>query len=278
MKILATFPGKHGDLLWALPTVRAISETYDQPVDLQIALGIASLKPLLERQDYLGEVIVDAAWHTQDTAPMTPRTPPGMLPGYDQVYHLGYEGWPAPTLPLDVYWRATLAWGELVPIDLRRPWITAPYTLPASDVSLGFTDEHFELKYGMRWLLRQQIVHRDGQRMVEVSTSPRWATEGDIGGSDWVTAAAWIAPSRVFVGCCSALHVLACAIGTPVVLMEPAEARWNDIFYPYGKTGPQVTLVCDAAGRPTFDARTVCQVVSQILEASHARTLQQPLL
>ena len=31
MTILCTFPGKHGDLLWALPTVRAISEPEPDP-------------------------------------------------------------------------------------------------------------------------------------------------------------------------------------------------------------------------------------------------------
>jgi hypothetical protein len=297
-KVLCTFPGKHGDLLWALPTVRAISTLYGGPVDLQIGHRIREITPLVTHQPYIAHVIADAAWVTEDTAPLTPRVPPTTADGYDRVFHLGYETWPEPTLPMDIYRRFTKQLNLtdfggfdasckvqdsvlIPPLDLDRPWITPAYTLPASDLCIGFTDEHFELKYGLRWLMRNRFLHTDpkrhpAMRIVEISTAPRWQREADQSGCDWEAAAAWLARTTVFLGCCSALHVLACAVGTPVVLMEPAAARWQDVFYPYGKTGPQVQLVLGGDGRPTWDARHVGDVIDRVLEDVRARAVPQP--
>jgi hypothetical protein len=69
----------------------------------------------------------------------------------------------------------------------------------------------------------------------------------------------------VFLGDCSAWHVLAMAMGIPVVLVEPLEARWNPIFYPLGMDGPQVTMVRGNDGNPTFDARHVADALTRAL-------------
>jgi hypothetical protein len=46
--------------------------------------------------------------------------------------------------------------------------------------------------------------------------------------------------------------------------MEPAEARWNDVFYPYGKID-RVRLVTGTDGRPTFDARHCMDAIREVL-------------
>lgn len=281
MTVLCTFPGKHGDLLWALPTVRAISELYAVPIDLQIGWRVGSLAELIQRQPYIGHVDVDAQWVTQDTAPPSPYRPPMTPPGYDRVFHLGYDAWPSPDLPHDIYRRFLEQLGDSYSIDvldppildLITPWIKSPYALPQTDVCLGFTDEYFELKYGLYMLLHQQLKH-----YVNLSTSPRWKDEGGQSGYTWLSAAAWLGTTKVFLGCCSALHVLACAMGVPVVIMEPSEPRWNEIFYPYGKVGPQVWLVNGGDGRPTWDARHVLGSIEATLEQQYARALSQPSL
>jgi hypothetical protein len=105
-------------------------------------------------------------------------------------------------------------------------------------------------------------------RTVDLSVGPRWIAEyqqHEHGGPwSWEHAAAWISRAAVFLGDCSALHVLACAIGTPCVLMEPNEARHHEIFWPYGKTGPQVTQVLGTDGRWTWDARHVWETVQTV--------------
>lgn len=278
MKVLCSFPGKFGDILWALPTVRAISEAVGEPVDLVIAGAYGSIVPLLKRQAYLGVVWAEIDWQVQNTAPMTPRVPP--LPfaeaqGYDRVIHLGYMGWPTPDLPLAALNNAC-GWVGMPPIrphfDLARPWIIPPYHIdyPVA-YTVGFTDEHFELKFGLAWLLHRQFLGGDAFPIC-VSNSPRWNNETALSGAyNWESAAGWLAISPAFLGCNSALHVLARAMGVPVVMMEPNPQRHNDIFYPYGKSGKGVELVCGNDGLPTFDARHVWGCLQRTLADSSAR-------
>jgi hypothetical protein len=111
-------------------------------------------------------------------------------------------------------------------------------------------------------LLTRHVVDLEGgwQSMCGTPGS-RWQTEAWHGITSWETAAGLIASSQLFLGCCSALHVLACGLGVPVVLMEPNPHRHHVNFYPYGTEGPRVTLVRGNDGQPTFDARHVLDAV-----------------
>lgn len=271
MRILCTFPGRFGDILWALPTVRALSEAHDTPIDLMIAGAYGALAPLLREQSYLGTVTADPLWEVQQTAPMSPRTPPYIHYGWDAIYHLGYRGWPVLTLPDEIAEQHNIHAAPTIRIDLARPWITAePWFELSHSLIVGFSDEHFELKYGLTHLLtRQAIGVPTGSGFLCCAEGSRWQREGGYEGVDWRESAQRIAACDLFLGCCSALHVLACALGKPCVIMEPAEARWHDIFWPYGKVGPQVTLVTGGDGKPTFDARHVGDALRTALKGSH---------
>jgi hypothetical protein len=82
---------------------------------------------------------------------------------------------------------------------------------------------------------------------------------------NWEETVTAIQAADVFLGCNSGLHVLACAIGKPVIMMEPSPARHNPIFFPLGTTGPQVTLVLGNDGQPTWDARAVADTLHRVL-------------
>lgn len=273
--ILVTCPGKFGDILWSCATARAIAETYGEPVDFITSQAYGSIAPLLRQQPYFNRVLVDDQWLVQDAAPMTPRTPGGEKvtdPGglfvsmAQRNFHLGYDGWPQRALPFE-HWR--LARGQqreadptLAAVELGRSWITVA-RVPGVNyaLSVGFSDEHFELKYGLTKLLRRRFG-----MTVLAPIGSRWEQEGTrVYDCNWEEAADSIVHSRVFLGCCSALHVLAVALGTPVVLMEPNPMRHNVVFYPLGKVGPQVTLVLGNDGLPTFDARAVAAMVESAL-------------
>jgi hypothetical protein len=271
-RVLCTFPGRHGDLLWALPTIRSIAEEAGDPVDLLIAGEFAGLIPLLARQAYLHTVDADATWNPQDRVPIVP-------PGYDHVYHLGYPRWPELPLPFETYNTAVAAGIAIPPLDLTRPWIQITST-PSYNraVVFGWTDCHFELKYGLTELLfpdtdeswRDQVASAP-RSQVDVNVlglfppGSRWITEGHYVPSTWLEAARWLTRAKVVLTDCSALHVLAVALGIPVVLVEPMEARWNPIFYPCGDAGPQVTVVKGLDGKPTVDARHVTDTLSRVL-------------
>ena len=89
--------------------------------------------------------------------------------------------------------------------------------------------------------------------------------ESEPDAQERVEATAWIAGAKVLLTDCSALHVLAVALGIPTVIVEPMEARWNTIFYPLGFDGPQVTIVKGLDGQPTFDARHVTETLSKVI-------------
>lgn len=264
MSTLLTFPGRHGDLLWMLPTARAISEQDGAPVDLLISAKYGSLAPLIDQQPYIRSCIPSPIWEVQETAPMSPRVPPNVFwehCGYDRVLHLGYDGWPGAPLPYDIAGRAG------VEIDLRRPWIAqSRWPQCESAITIGFTDEWFELKYGVVKLLEERWPEHRGDvtKTILLPAGSRWDLEAEhyMGPTTWEQATHWISTSEVFFGCCSALHVLAVALGIPAVIMEPAEARHHPIFWPLGTTGPEVTLVLGGDGKPTHDARHCAEALS----------------
>ena len=286
MKILCTFPGKYGDLLWALPAIRALSRRVGARVDLQIAGAFGSIADLLQVQPYIGVILVDTGWAVQETAPMTPRIPPGpdALRGYDHVFHLGHRAWPQRPLPFETLDCLSDQWGwngldgdppADADLHLEEPWITveerhAGFYWPWN---YGFTDEHFELKYGLVSLLSRES--RRAQRThlppCGIGMSARWQAEAGIVSCTWNESAALLQHTGVLLACNSALHVLAVAVGVPVVLMEPNPHRHHEIFYPLGDIGPQVTLVRGNDGRPTFDARHVYTVLQNVLTQTHTR-------
>ena len=279
MKVLATFPGKYGDSLWAMPTLRALSEGIGEPVDLLMTPKYDQLLPLYRQQPYIGRAEAWPTWQIQEVgpSPMTPWSPfehtlhheaLGIRAAeYDHVVHLGYRTWPPLSLPHYVYQIAQREYPTvpLAPLDLERPWIADPGGQNFSPflVICGWTDEHFELKVGLNRLLDRTL-----DLDVLVPEGSRWATEGwpaDRTRATWVETARAIAQCQLFVGDCSALHVLAVALGRPCVIMEPSLARHNPIFWPLGTTG-RVHLVLGNDGRPTFDARAVAQAIQAALQ------------
>jgi hypothetical protein len=265
LNILCTFPGRNGDLLWALPTIRAISQRFGVPVDLQIGGEFTGIVDLLCRQPYLNGVWADERWSlTPPEEWKAPATPP-----YDHVFHCGYRGWPEVDLPTMTLRGVVSDYQLDLQVDFETPWITVP---PATDVYpiLGFnlvsgwSDEWFELKYGIVRLLPPQYAISHG---IVVPPSSRWDKEA-VGLAvlpyGWTRAAQTIQHAKVFLGCCSALHVLACAMGKKVVVMEPSVARHNPIFYPFGMDG-RIRVVKGNDGKPTHDVRHTIETLNQVL-------------
>lgn len=293
-RILITQNGRYGDLLWTLPVVRAISRRLGEPVDLIIPGEFHSILPLLGQQAYIRRAYSNADW-SQGEREYPEGTTPGFLSQYQAVINLGYRGWPEPDcirhtletanqslqqqLPAYAYreWKGrldVLTWEEL---NLATPWITTDaLTANAQDGSredliIGFSETYVELKMGVSFYLGNVLERYTRVLSTAGDRKDAWlgpcAVDYNLHRyeSTWENAAWHIGTSRVFLGCCSGLHVLAVALGTPVVLMEPMEARHNPVFYPFGKTGPQVTLVTGNDGLPTFDARHVADALRPYL-------------
>lgn len=301
MRVLCTMPGKHGDILWALPTVRAIAELAEEPVDLMVAAPYVTLVPLLQScAPYIRVCYGNTDWHVQDTAPMTPPRPAmkGSMEGYEKIVHLGYETWPMSLLPADIYVRGTASWGSPLPtLDLDTPWLTQPEWTDTDTtgefgqslysewgeehhpaVHIGWSDEHVELKAGLIYAMAGQlgcdlrVVTPVGSRLAtewlshfpgdhdsfnECFENISWYT------GDWRLTAHALANSSLFVGCLSAQWVLANALGIRTVIVEPAEARHNAIFF---YNHPRNTMLMGGDRKPTFDARHLIDKVREKLD------------
>lgn len=280
-KILATFPGKIGDILWALPTIREIARQAGEPVDLVVGDRFAGLVELLKIQPYLGRVEANPEWKVQDTAPMSPRVPSlGFHSSfaschYDKVYHLGYEGWPKRALPLETWDTAFNAGAPVRSCSPFDPWLFLPpvHQPAVQEIYLGWTDEWFELKLGLTSVLANALP--DEAFVLRVGSGSRWLTEGsrpdgvDIAPSSLLETASVISSCALYVGCLSSQWVLANALGVPCVVVEPNPHRHNPIFWwdgPIEKDGrARNRIVRGNDGLPTFDARAMVQAVEEEL-------------
>lgn len=266
-RILVTFPGRAGDVIWALPTVRVIAELAQHPVDLQIAGEFSGMVELLRQQEYLHYVYADRDW---SLTPPDDWRAPSWVPGreYDQVYHLGYRGWPDLPLPFCTYAVAQTYLPGLPALELHRPWITVAQpsrNITLSPLAAGFTDCWFELKLGIVECLKAVDIPGLHDAALLTPHGSRWNEEAGFEGCSWVEAAWIIHNAEVFLGDCSALHVLAVALGKPCVLVEPMQERLNPIFWPLGMDG-RVQVVRGNDGLPTWDSRHTADALRMVLK------------
>lgn len=285
--VLCTMPGRYGDILWSLPTVRAIKR-FHMPCKLVLVVSQKYSRgrflELLQGQDYIDEVraATPEVWPIQETAPITPLSPYMTSPVCridearpDRTFHLGYQAWP--TLPLAMQGLANAT--ELEPRIAQHfslnPWIvpiqeTWKSTLPG--VFVGFSDEHIELKMGVLAAVTERfplhhfdVVYASGQRHREWQLLSRY-NRISLTPASWVNAATFMTQSVCHLGCLSAPWVLANAVGIRAVVFEPNQQRWNPIFFHSGQPdGPDNRLVLGNDGLPTFDARHVGDALRDVL-------------
>lgn len=275
MATLVSFPGRAGDILWALPTVRAISEHVGEPVDFGCCGEFEGLAGVIAQQPYIGCVRTSDSWGL--TPPNEWNPPEGLWTSsawryrYDRVYHLGYRGWPTYPLAQNTLVTAMAYYPELaganLQIDLTRPWIQVKGGLSRPDTLVAWTEEWIELKMGLlaalpMGLSKFHLLYPPGARHEEWRERFDWAV---FDPTAWLDVAQWLSGAPVLLADCSAPHVLAVAMGVPVVLVEPSEARRNPIFQPVGVDGPQVTIVRGVDNQPTWDARAVADTLQRVL-------------
>ena len=289
--ILCTMPGKYGDILWALPTVRALAQQVDGPIDLMVSAAYGNLCPLIERQSYINRCVANLDWIERPdggVAPFAPYRPaavdaadtkiffPANAAGdiigeYDRVIHLGYQRWPQNQLAYEIYLNAVSQWGDshqglTSTFDLDVPWIEAPSLevgggpVPPLDVLICWSEEWAELKAGVTGALSYALHPQFSTTEIRPRHSRyyEWPMGLSLDDATWEQTAAWIAKAPVVLTCLSAQWVLANALGRQVVIMEPSEARHNPIFF---YDAPRNHLVLGNDGKPTFDARAVVDAV-----------------
>lgn len=288
MSIRIAHPGRYGDLLWALPTMRAIAERDGEHVHLLLPTDPANttpmdrLVPLLEKQtDYIRVVEIVQDWSITQDAPRSPRQP------HDNCLSLGYTSWPHRALP---YCAAelgnTLELAENHPEYFFRPWIIVPVLNharhdPRPRVAVHWTDRYFELKLGILHELRRTLPEVRFDWYAEAGSRMHGAGAYS---TSFYTLAQLFAGTQVVLTDCSAAHVLAAGLGVPnVLVVEPEEARHHWVFWPGSEVhddgcartwrqrdhvlGRAIRPVLGGDRRPTFDSRHVVDAIREALNA-----------
>lgn len=277
MRILTTFPGKIGDALWSLPTVRAISRHFGVPVHFAITPEFdragAGLLRLIGEQEYIASTFALPGWEVEYKECMQPREPE-VGGEWDRVFHLGYYGWPSCALAKYIHEAAAETYQELAMLPEQpdmSPWImlSSPDSPPAGfpEIFVGWNQEWLELKMGLLLALVESTAQKDplysvvcGEGMRHTEWEAIQAFDAvELSQCDLYEAAKILAHCHFYLGDLSAQWVLACAMGKPCVVMEPSEARWNPIFWWDGEGRNRMVLGGD--GKPTFDARHVRDAV-----------------
>lgn len=270
MRILCTNPGKFGDILWSLPTVRAISQSIGAPVDFATSNDYKDIIPLVDAQPYIRAARYYPEWALTETGPCAPRVPPHVSNEYDRVVHLGYAGWPiGPTLPESHYKMAQAHLGELPPLDLDTPWIGEDADANGIDVHIGWNIMYPELKMGLTYAIAARFPKLYFNLVLPEALETRyeewdWVPSNvDRWYCDWLDRASLLARAKVFLGCLSGQWVLANAMGKPTVIMEPAAGRNDNPLFWLDK--PRNHLVRGNDGRATDNSRHVGDMLEEVL-------------
>lgn len=258
MKILCTFSGKFGDILWSLPTVREIqklnSSDYDDAdtysVNAEVDFGIMpqyeSLLPLLNAQSYINKAFVIKDW-------ICVGSPAGDQPweapfqeGYDKVYHLTYRNHPGKDQPLIGF----IAAQQEIKLENPIPFLSANGIKRSNFyyVAYAFNDSMLPEKLKFLDKVREQLKDI---YFIDISQSP-W----ELAAIDLLDPAC-----LAFIGCRSSNYVLACGVGQRVFVYEPNIARSR-----YGPWG--TTFTCPYANETeTINAELVAEEIkSKVVE------------
>jgi len=214
-RIACTHPGKLGDALYSLPSIREISRRHERKVDFYTSSYCAPLRRLFEAQNCIDRFIVAPGYVLQD---FSCGGQPWFVPvpdEYDVVYQMGFQAIPDRSLPDHISSSMGLPIG--LPIiydhDLPQLDIDEPYIISAPRPGLPF----------------REIADRSPIRVVEIggtgegTGSPRAL---DKTGLDMLEVLPWLAHARGFVGYHSAMLVLANGFPIPKVVWTPSNAQW----------------------------------------------------
>jgi hypothetical protein len=238
-KFLATFSGRFGDILWSLPTVRALSQMNGAKFDFACMPQYRSLLPLLSCQSYIDKAFVLEDWIcTGSPHGDQPWHPPKHVEAtYERCWHLTYKGHPginAEPLPLPEFiaHQQGLSFHGMQP----RIWLNEPLSIGIQTEEFTRTVElygkgHYLVAVGFNASYPDEKC--EFLRQVVAATYPHMEFV-NIAMMPWCQAVvALLNYADVFMGCRSANYVLAHGTEKQVLTYEPDSSR-NE-YGPYGQ-------------------------------------------
>jgi SAM-dependent methyltransferase len=219
-KLAMTHPGKMGDVIYTLPTIRWLCEKYNRKADFWTSSYCAPLKRLFEHQPYIDKLFVSPSYVVQN---FCCGGQPWMVPvpnpqQYHEVFQLGFRTFPN-NIPDYI---ANLVGGPAgLPIKYEYPDIP---TLDEPYVVIAPRGEH-------RWAPLIGNLAKKCQIVQLGSAADKVTSQGiDKTGLDFLETTTWIAKSKAFIGCQSSQLVLAEGFNIPRFVGSALERDIIDIL------------------------------------------------
>lgn len=206
-----SMPGKMGDALYSLPTIKLLCQEWKMQADFYTSEYCEPLRRLVDYQSYIRAFIVPPAYKIlRDDIGIQPWQMPIDSRLYDRVVHLGFRCVPHTNIPEFIARQVGAPYNKLDRIEYEYPDIETldePYIC----VSPRGKTTYFEL-------FREVIIHspvavaviggpHDGVTAAERTTSDKPII--DLTGLDMLETVSWLSSCIGFIGLMSAMLVLA---------------------------------------------------------------------
>jgi SAM-dependent methyltransferase len=265
-KIACAHPGKIGDALYALPSVRELCRRHGCLADFYTSSYCRPLTRLLEAQSYIDQVVVPDNYVLRD---VSCGGQPWQMPvpgSYDAIYQMGFRSFPSEPLPDHIARSVGLPPGLPIMYDCDpgRPPIDEPYIVAAPRGPSAFF---------------QGIADQSPIAVVELGAAGERSGSAraiDQTGLDMLDSLPWIAHSKGFVGLQSSMLVLANGFEVPKVaphgneMSHVVRSQYN--YYPVNPTPAQALRLLGVTMK-------FCKTLSPadyevVLEMQHAKNIK----
>jgi hypothetical protein len=207
MTIAVSFPGKIGDLLYSLCTVRKISENYTEFIDFYTSEYCRPLEKLIRYQPYIRDFIVPANYKIDNMMCGVQPWNMNIQGEYSQIFQLGYKKFPNKSLHQFIAEEAGIR--DIPGILYYHPvyeTLNEPYIVIAPHLDVRYKD------------LFRSFYERSPYKTVVVGTKNEYPDFGiDKTGLDFIDTLAWLINAKGFIGM-SANYVLAEGFSYPKIL------------------------------------------------------------
>lgn len=218
-RVLVTFPGKFGDILWSLATAKHIANVYQTKVDFGIMPQYHTLLLFLSQQEYIKKVFTIDDWEcTGSPHGDQPWSAPARLEQeYDHTYHLGYRGHPS----------ALIGGPNVQLIDfiaMQHGFKLLPPVLPFMIALDGFALDRVRKPY-VAYAFNEYMYEHKLSFLNLLRSRTQDVNYVDVGSLPWSISAATIKHSALFLGCRSSNWVIANGLNKPILTFEPHPER-----------------------------------------------------
>ncbi len=234
-----THPGKVGDLLYGLPTIRQICHAKGEQADFYTSdYCYPIVRRLMERQSYINNCFLSPTYRIERMdMGVQPWRVPVDLSLYETTYHLGFKHVPNTELPAFIASEVGLQWDGVIYYEYDDvPTLDEPYLVLAPRGQSSFLP------------LFNSVIANSPIKVVVIGSYTDYMGYGiNKCGLDLVETLPWIAKSKGFLGLMSSQLVLANGFDIPKV--SPHDGIHWDMnhvihsptnFYPINPTYRQV--------------------------------------